>query len=183
MAFWTGFLNGGGSRVQMAQAILSSDEYHTDVVQGLYEALLHRPADPSGLALGVWLLGMGNRDEVVEAALLGSPEYFVTRGGSANAGFVTAIYQDLLHRTPDTAGLAFWQVQLGAGMSRTAVANALLLSPERDQDVVASDYQVFLHRPVDPAGSAFWAHELSTGLTDEEVIASVVGSDEYFARP
>jgi hypothetical protein len=67
-------------------------------------------------------------------------------------------------------------------MSRTAVANAFLGSPERDQDVVAADYQMFLHRPVDAAGSAFWTHELQTGLTDESVIASIVGSDEYFAR-
>jgi hypothetical protein len=37
-------------------------------------------------------------------------------------------------------------------MSPTAVANALLGSPERYADLAAADFQELLHRQVDPAG-------------------------------
>jgi hypothetical protein len=181
LAFWTAFLNGGGTRGQVVQALVSSGEYRADLVGSMYRAYLHRAADPGGLALGTWLLGVGVRDEAIEAALLGSPEYFATRGGSTNAGFLAALYQDLLHRAPDPSGLASWEAQLTSGTSRAAVAGALLGSPERLAQLVSADYQHYLRRAVDGTGLATWGAALEHGGTDESVIEALVASDEYLA--
>jgi len=54
--------------------VLSSRESEQDLVQNYYESILHRAADPSGLATFTTALAAGIRDEVVLAMLAGSDE-------------------------------------------------------------------------------------------------------------
>ena len=47
LAAWSAPLDSDqASRAQVAQGFVNSAEYHTDVVQGFYNSLLHRAADP-----------------------------------------------------------------------------------------------------------------------------------------
>src|SRR5262249_6551291 len=82
---WTAMLNSGqgqdtkaqqAMRAEVAQAFLNSVEYHIDVVQGFYDTLLHRAADPSGLNTWTNFLNQGGTQLQLEAKLLGSDEYF-----------------------------------------------------------------------------------------------------------
>jgi hypothetical protein len=182
-AAWTAYLNAGGSRARVVQAILSSPEYRTDRVASFYQAILGRAPDPSGLALASAELAAGASDEVVEADLFGSTEYFTTRGGSTGKQFILALYRDVLGREADADGLAFWEAQIESGESRTAIALALLQSGERFGDLVAADYVQFLHRPADSTGLATWTFALLAGRTDESVITALLASDEYLALP
>ena len=67
-------------RFAVALAILRSRESDTDEVQALFGLFLHRGADPGGLATFVNALQAGESNETVEAAILGSDEYFANLG-------------------------------------------------------------------------------------------------------
>ena len=43
-------------------------------------------------------------------------------------------------------------------------------------------FQQFLGRSADSLGLSVFANQLSQGARDEDIIALVVGSDEYFGR-
>ncbi|HEV3084681.1 MAG TPA: DUF4214 domain-containing protein, partial [Gemmataceae bacterium] len=182
LAHWTAFLNQGMSRNQVVLLIESNQEYHRLVVQGLYQTLLHRPADQMGLTSFVNLLNAGGTVEQVQAALAGSREYFLTRGGGSNDGFLDAIYGDLLNRAPDAAGRAAWDHALATGTTTGQVAAAMLNSTEYRQDLVSGFYLHYLERTADKPGLDSLVNMLSLGARDEQVIAIMVGSDEFFNK-
>ena len=69
------FLAHGGTRAQVANIVLNSNEYRTDLVQSFYMHYLDRAADAAGLQGFVNGLGNGLTDETVIAIMIGSPEY------------------------------------------------------------------------------------------------------------
>src|SRR5262249_40496091 len=147
-------------------------------VQQLYQKYLHRSADPAGLASGVIALTTGTIAQL-KATLLGSPEYFQTRGNSTNAGFLQAIYPDLLGRAPDAQGEASLSQLLAQGTSRTAVATMMINSLEAHQVLVTGYYQEFLGRQPDTAGLNSLVTQLQNGARDEDIIAAITSSGEY----
>src|SRR5262249_6158423 len=157
-------------------AIENSQEYRTDVVQALYHKILGRGADPSGLTVWVNFLGQGNTADQIEAAMLGSDEYFVTAGGSSNVGFVQALYQSLLNRPVDANGAQTWGQALAHGAARSAVAGAILRSGEGAALEVQGLYSQFLRRPAESSGLSGWVSALQQGLRREDLIAAIVGS-------
>jgi uncharacterized repeat protein (TIGR03803 family) len=180
-ATWTSLLNQGMSRTQVVQLIQTTIEYRTDVVEALYSQLLHRAADQAGLDAYTSFLGNGGTAEQVEAALLGSPEYFQLHGGTNN-GFLSAVYQDVLNRALDASGAQTWGALLTGGSSQAEVAADILASLEAQTDQVQGLFTELLHRNADPSGLNGFATSLQQGAPAEQVIASIVGSDEYFAR-
>src|SRR5262249_10589435 len=109
LAFFTGLLDQGtATRTQVAQAIENSQEYQTLEVSNLYQGVLRRAADPSGLNTWVHYLAQGGTAEQLRALLLGSDEYFSRFGGGSNSGYLAALYQDALQRSLDATGAAGW---------------------------------------------------------------------------
>jgi hypothetical protein len=183
LAYWSGLLNQGVlTRQQVALGIESSPEYLTDQVQQVYAQFLHRSADAAGLSYWTGMLQAGGTLAQLEAGVAGSAEYFQSRGGGTNDGFLAALYQDALGRAPDTTGQAVFEQALASGVSQSQVAVAVFYSPEFLGDVVQSRYQQFLGRSADAAGLNYWVSALENGMTDEQVIAGFVGSQEYFNR-
>jgi RHS repeat-associated protein len=180
LAAWTSLLEQGSlTRGQVVGQIIGSQEYETLAVGMLYEQFLHRPADATGLGAFVQLLAQGGSAEQVEAALLGSGEYFTTRGSGTNAGFLGAVYQDVLHRAIDPAGLQAWQQALASGSSRATVASAILNSREAETDQVQALYQEFLHRDADAGGLSAFVAVLQRGTPSVQVSVALLGSAEY----
>jgi uncharacterized protein GlcG (DUF336 family) len=169
---------GAVNRVQVALAIESTPEYRIDGVQSLYATYLHRPADPAGLAR----LTAGGTIEQEAAILLGSFEYYVTRGSGTPDGFLGALYNDVLGSPVDPATRVVLDRALARGLTRTVIAGAVLNNPAYKQLVVQGQYQRFLHRPADPVGLATDSAFLQRGGRDEQVAAILIGSDEYFAN-
>jgi hypothetical protein len=151
-------------------------------VQALYHQFLHRAADPSGLDTYVTFLGAGGTLEQLAAILTGSEEYFQVRGGGTDDGFLTALYQDALNRSPDSAGMASFLQGLSQGTSHPQVAAAIFGSPEYLQDVVRNFYERFLNRAADDAGLHSFVGDLEAGVTDQVITAAMMGSDEFFAQ-
>src|SRR5262249_34830619 len=125
LASWVNDLQEGMTRTTVSLAIEQSPEARTLQVNGLYQQYLHRTADPGGLNALVTFLGTGGTLEQAQAALMSSPEYLQTRGSGTSSGFVTALYQDALHRSPDAGGLAQYTQALDQGASRLQVAGAI----------------------------------------------------------
>jgi hypothetical protein len=177
--FWEAQMEQGSSLRDVARFIAGSQEHQTNVVQNLYQSLLRRPADAAGLAFYVAALQAGATDESVQAALLGSGEYFQNVGGDTTNGFLAALYQDLLSRPLDPAGHAFFEQVLSApGAGRITVAQVVLQSDEYRQDVVRQLYIHFLSRAADPQGRAFFVAALENGARDEDVIATLIATQE-----
>ncbi len=106
------------------------------VVTGYYETILGRSPDAGGLAFwsgeAARVVGLGaDVREVFFAmsiAFFGSPEY-VGRATS-DTQYLTDLYRTFFIREPDAPGLAFWQGELTAVQSRSALLNSFLFSTE-----------------------------------------------------
>jgi autotransporter-associated beta strand protein len=104
-----------------------------------------------------------------------------TSSTSPPQDFVTAIYEDVLLRPPDTVGLDFWVQQLETGATRAAVAMTFENSAESLALEVDNIYQTYLKRSADAAGRAFWVNALLNGESEANVIVAFVTSAEYTA--
>ena len=158
--------------------IESSTEYRTDLVKSLYLRFLERQADSVGLPYFVNLLGTGSTVEQVEAAMVGTTEFFQDHG-STNDGFLQALYQDVLGRLPDAEGLAYFDQGFAGGLSRGTLAGLLFGSSEYQNDLASTDFSTVLGRDAG-TGLPFFTGELQKGMTDQAVLAQILGSGESY---
>jgi hypothetical protein len=87
----------------------------------LYVAYFKRLPDTSGLNYWLNKLNTGTKLDSVSAQFAASNEFKTKYGSTTNAAFVTLVYQNVLNRNPDAAGLSFWVRKLDGGMSRGTV--------------------------------------------------------------
>jgi hypothetical protein len=186
-AIWVGLLNGGASRAQVALDIERSPERRRNEVQALYLTLLNRFADDATVANATFFLNTGGTLDQVRAVIAGSPEYFDKHGGS-NDAFVTAVYSDFLHAAADpTTRNAIDTALASHTMTRQQVVATLLNTDAFRQVLVVGYFQEFLARSVDPtdpgpAGGKGYVDALRAGLRDEQVLAGIMGTQEYYDR-
>ncbi len=132
VAYWTSRLDGGLSRARLLVEFSESDEnvfatatLPTDEPEAgfyrLYQAYFQRDPDVGGLCFFTQPFS----SSMPTAALRGpadffaaSPEFAARYGAVADAEFVRLIYRNVLGRSPDAAGGAYWQNQLARGMTR-----------------------------------------------------------------
>jgi len=90
-------------------------------VQKIYVAYYGRPADPAGLQYWAGQLAAngGNLTSIINA-FGNSSESTALYAGASDSAKVTAIYQQLFNRAPDSAGLAFYTGELTAGRMTAA---------------------------------------------------------------
>lgn len=184
-------LNQGAAPSTVVADIEASTEYFDDVVTALYEHYLKRAPDSVGLTAYAHLLAGGATIEQVAADIVASPEFFQNEGENSNSGYVNALYEYILDRSPDSAGYSSWLKALNGGASRTTVATAFLTSQEYDTDLLVGVpwnpaynpttdwggyYAEFLLRSADPNGLAGWLAALQAGTTDQTVLAGILGS-------
>ncbi len=63
-----------------------------------------------------------------------------------------------------------------------AVAISFLTSTEYRTDLIEVDYQTFLGRSADQAGLNSFLQAMQMGATDQEVLATIFGSPEGYAK-
>jgi hypothetical protein len=179
LAAWSGALESGRITVgQMTERILLSPEHTGRAVTGAYEAYLGRTPESVGLTAHAGAIQRGVSPERVDAAILGSQEYFGLQG-SDNTAFVRGLYLDVLGREADSAGLEAHVGRLARGASRTEVAYAFLTCGERGRQVAGDAYREALGREGTEAELAGWAGVLSRSAGGSTAVwASVAGSPE-----
>jgi len=178
---WVARLDGGTSQAVFARSIARTSEAVGRVVDDAYETMLGRPADASGRAF--WtarLQSHGRYDQLL--ADLGASSEFWSKAGSSNEGFVTRVYDRLLGRAPDAAGLAHWTGRLDAGVSRGALIRTIANLDEPLRRLVGSSYEEILARA--PVGA-----EITDGVTDlrrtgdrSGLYAQLIGTPEFAQR-
>lgn len=102
--------------------------------------------------------------------------------GTTPARFVAQVYQDLLGRPPDEAGLRVWVEQLGQGTRAQDVVLAIVASSESHARTVRMAYRDYLGRDPEDTGLAAWRSFLDQGGTEEQLRLALLGSDEFYSR-
>jgi autotransporter-associated beta strand protein len=154
-----------------------------DFVPRLYSDLLHRPADPLGMA--AWnaqlTAGVTTATVVYEIETCGSQEYQTLE--------IKQAYQTLLHRAPDPSGLQTGLIYL-ANFGLLAEYSRIASSPEFQflqgggtvNGWVTALYTDALGRQPDPLGLASFTQALTSGaLSFQQAADLVFHSDEYYA--
>jgi Ca2+-binding RTX toxin-like protein len=127
---WTKALTGGTSRQDVVLGLSQSTEFikateispHAGQIYRLYCATLARQPDAGGLQSWLDTLASGQKLESVAAGFVNSGEFAATYGNSlSSTQFITLLYQNVLGRAPDQAGLSSWLDSMMAGASRTSV--------------------------------------------------------------
>lgn len=153
----------------------------------------HKPADQASIlavmqATGASIVDAGNgQDNVTRTGLtfkrvdvLAAVASVLSPALTPNEQYVTSLYESILGREPEPAGLAFWSGLLDKGVTRAAAVDAVWNSTEHLSNLVKADYQAILGRQADPAGVAWWVAQMHSGATDTDVQRALYGSDEFY---
>jgi uncharacterized protein (TIGR03118 family) len=181
LAFWSGQLSAGVSRIQIVGFIEASPEFRADEVQRVFQTYLKRAAEGSAVAFGTGYLA-NHTVEQFAALVAGSGEFYQAQAGGTNDGFLDALFHDALNRAVDSGARTYFDHLLSSGVSTTEVATLIFGSNEYLSDVVQSAYLTYLDRPADAGGQGYFVGLLRQGATDAQVAAMLCASDECFAK-
>jgi hypothetical protein len=154
-------------------------QHNQSFVQQLYVDLLNRQADSIGLTYFTSQLDQNLMTRAqVAAAILGSREYHNDE--------IVALYQKLLHRSPDPRGLTAWGNFLNQGGTYEELEANLLGSGEyffnrgggTVNGFLTAVYGDLLGRPLDSSGQHFWGGQLTAGVPRTTVASRILLSAE-----
>ena len=100
--------------------------------------------------------------------------------------FVIRMYEKILNRKPDEAGLENWYNNLVANQIHAGdVVDNFISSPEFEEKDLNDDaflnlmYETILDRPIDASGAKTWSEVLSYGVSERYICSSLVSSEEF----
>ncbi len=129
LAHWTDMLGAGATRgavmigfSESSEFVSATDGVVDDVdaagpVARLYKAYFRRDGDRDGLR---YWIGSGLSYEAISDAFASSDEFRSTYGSLSDEQFVELVYTNVLGRSADATGRAYWVDQLGRGTPRGA---------------------------------------------------------------
>jgi uncharacterized protein (TIGR03118 family) len=148
-------------------------------VAQVYRDLLHREADPDGLAFWTSMLSQNVSRTQVALGIENTPEYRTVE--------VQAAYRLLLHRAADPDGLNTFVKFLAAGGTVEQLEAMLAASPEYFQNraggtndgFITAFFQDALNRTADPGARMAFDQALMNGTSRTQVAAMIFGSQEF----
>jgi CSLREA domain-containing protein len=190
---WTALLDQGLSFQNLVLRIETDPlhEYYTDVVQGFYAFFLHRGehvSDGTSPAGFVSLLAASVPIEDLRVIFTtSSNEYFQTRGGGTNAGFINALYLDAFGEANAINTDPQAQMDGNALFDGTAtplqVARNVFHRHSFYFHLVSDSYQRYLNRVGAANEIDNWAPQLQAGVMDQNITAGILGSLESHDHP
>jgi hypothetical protein len=170
----------GMPHLQVVHGFVNSDEFRVLKITEAYREVLGRAPEDGGMA--AWLNGMRAgvlAPDDAYRAFLRSDEYYLLTGGT-DAGFVAAVYENILHRTAGQQEIEGWS-RVVAAAGRAAVVDSIWTSVETARARVAVMYKAYLGREPDQGGLEAWGdHDLRYGTN--AVRMGILGSPEYQSR-
>jgi len=198
--YWTGALSSGSvSRDQVAMSFFNSTEFQQNgaAVAAAFIGVLGRDPDYAGFTASMAQIqsGMGgcsipnftpllcNQQNLI-TTFMTSPEFVATYGPLTGAQFVALVYQNVLGRPADSAGLSYWTNELDNGYSRVAMMQSFLNSAEfatlvNNRLLADMAYLGFLLRTPDAQGRVYWTDQISAGLSPLVLMDSFDTSQEF----
>jgi Ca2+-binding RTX toxin-like protein len=177
---------GAGNDVLVADGVVAWTNNAT-AVQRLYNAAFKRAADDSGMASWTNLLDSGTPLANVAASFVNSTEFQQTYGALNNTQYVTLLYQNVLGRTPDAAGLNSWVSQLNSGASREQVLLGFSESAEFQVSTNVTSfagqvyrlYDAAFNRAADIGGFTSWVDARTSGMALSTMVNGFMASQEF----
>ena len=161
--------------------LLTSAEFERApaLVIRLYESAFDRRPDVDEVFYWSGRIQSGVSPRTVAAQFTGSDEFHARYDQGDTAGFVEALYANVLDRSPDAAGRTYWTRQIDHGsMTRDQVLYAFSESVEHrarthDAVIVQAAYLAILDRSADSGGLDYWTTTLGQGTRLADVVASL----------
>jgi autotransporter-associated beta strand protein len=177
--FWIAQLNGGYPRGLIVQQIVGSPQASVQAVEVAFQTFLGRAA--TAMEIRTQLAKRHASAITLGSSVLGSNEFFQTKGGGTNAGFLTALGEAVLGTELSSAPRAHYGRELKNGVSRQDVAQQLLMSPSGVAAQINTLYEDILGRPADRKGLAAFAAPIRQGRISR-VIDALLSSQEFFVK-
>jgi hypothetical protein len=106
-------------------------------VYRVYQAAFDRKPDAGGLGYWIGAHRAGLSMDALAAQFIGSSEFAAKYGKNvSDRDFVALLYQNILHRAPEQAGLDWWTGALGSGVTRAGALASFSDSGENRQLVL-----------------------------------------------
>ncbi len=144
----------------------------------VYEALLGRPIDPSGLTYWSNVLSSASRTQVA---------FLIEQTSAYRTVEIQNAFQKLLGRAVDSNSLNYFLGLMSQGTNIQTVDAIIAGSSEFYQTTGGGTntgflnalYENFLNRPVDAAGLAVWGGALASGQSTTQVALGIIGTQEF----
>jgi hypothetical protein len=180
---WAGRIQRGESTPgEVASQIFESNERLDPLIRQMYRDYLFREADEAGVAFWrdqVWKRD-GGPDNVI-AGIVSSPEFFQAAGGT-NRAWVSQVYDRLLERGADNAGLAFWASRLDSrALSRQQVVLGFVRGDESFRLLIDDWFSLYLERTPGEREVVHFLLQLHRGATQRSIQIEIINSAEYTA--
>jgi Ca2+-binding RTX toxin-like protein len=173
--------SGAGSDV-----MIGGDGHDATVYDGLFRGYAVAMHDGDGTIGGG---PEGGSDDLYEMESIVFKDGTLTTFVSSYAAQVMRLYDMVLHRAPDAAGLDHWGLRMNAGLPYADVVSAFLNSPEfqaatgslSDSAFIDFLYTSALGRNADAAGKSYWLDQLAHGARRIDLLGGFSESDEHKA--
>jgi hypothetical protein len=178
---WAKDAAGGASHRELADRFLRSPGYCSHQVEALYRRLLDRDGGPAAVQAWTGSLAAGAPLQDVIIGLCDGAEYRTLHPPPAT--FVESLYERLLDRTSDDAGMSRWLRALRArGASTLSVIQGFLRSTEYCTRRLTELHVQLLGREPDRPGLLRAVVAAAQGMALQRFAHDLVSSAEYIAR-
>jgi len=126
-------------RIQFADSSIALDVEKSSTVYRLYQAAFNRKPDLGGLGYWLGALDADATLEQIAESFISSQEFqdlYAT--STTNQQFIAKLYNNVLHRTPDAAGLDYWLGAFQRGATKIAVLIEFSESQENKTSTAAA---------------------------------------------
>jgi Ca2+-binding RTX toxin-like protein len=195
-AFWTGRLDSGvSSRADVllgfsqsaefrAKTLPEASEFANDQLYGeipgqvfrIYGAALDRQPDPAGFEFWLDQAESGSSIETIVGGFFNSNEFQSEYGGLSNGDFVELLYQNVLGRSSDSQGFAFWTDRLASGVSSRADVLLGFSDSNENRQATAAAFDAFIENGVPALADSF------EGNAGNDTLVGGVGADTFIFR-
>ena len=191
LQYWVNLIDTGAmTKAQVIESFFWSQEFGVQIapVARLYFAYFLRIPDYGGLQYWINEYKSGKPLQWISDFFAASQEFQQRYGSLNNQQFVELIYQNIMGRSPDAGGLAFWTDELNSGRrTRGQVMLEFSESPEYQQTssnevYVTMMYIGMLRRSPEEGGFNFWVNYLDSGNSGLALINGFLSSAEYANR-
>ncbi len=181
---------GGGGSVPPVVTVNGRRARRAEVAR-LYLAYFLREPDEDGLEYWVGVRESGRSLREISTEFVSSGEFRRRYGALGNNRFVRLVYNNVLERSPDPDGLAYWNGQLNSGVSRGDVMVGFSESAEfkkrtggeiktiEHNGPIGRLYVAYFLRRPDDDGLDYW---INTGLPTAAVSEEFAQSSEFRNR-
>jgi hypothetical protein len=159
-----------------------SSKYRRARIVTAYETLLgYTPTDDQIATQMNFLLSGERTIDEVDMRIMATTAYF-TRAGGTNAGYIRALYRDMLNSSPTADQIATWSDRVDA-LGRDSVVNSIWNSGRATEYRVITAFQHYLGTAPSATQLADWVERLAANdRSDEELRYTILTSSKYAER-